>query len=202
MSSELQEATPPTTVAASPSVNLRFATSSDEDINGIVDLGREVFLTTFAHTVSEKDMDSFLEANYSYKPIKADLDNPNRRCIVAESAEPDATGKKQIIGYSFMATDSTEDCLKDYPNAIELLRIYTHPSTHGKGLAKQIADASFDLGRKEGYDWIWLGVYPENHRAIAFYQKKLGFKKIGTHAFWVGDQKDEDDVMICSLKQS
>ncbi|KAL9938460.1 hypothetical protein V8E36_003083 [Tilletia maclaganii] len=179
-------------------VRLRPGTSSDEVVHAVVALGRKVFFDTFAHTVSQESMDSYLDSSYSYDPIKKDLTNPRRRCILAE-ADDAKTGKPFLVGYSFLDTDSTEECLKDWPNAIELLRIYAHPLAHGKGVARRLADASFELGRREGFENIWLGVFPENHRAIGFYTK-LGFKKVGTHSFWVGDQEDTDDVMARSLK--
>ncbi|KAE8233266.1 hypothetical protein CF326_g1697 [Tilletia indica] len=180
------------------STTLRFSTTSDEDINAVVALGRKVFFDTFAHTVSAEGMQKYLDESYSYDPIKADLTNPNRRCILAEAKGAD--GATVLLGYSFLATDTTEDCLKDTPKALELQRIYTHPLSHGKGVAKQLAEASFDLGRKEGFENIWLGVFPENHRGIGFY-KKMGFVKIGTHEFKVGDQIDIDDIMLRSLKE-
>ncbi|KAE8210341.1 hypothetical protein CF327_g5784 [Tilletia walkeri] len=180
------------------STTLRFSTTSDEDINAVVALGRKVFFDTFAHTVSADGMQKYLDESYSYDPIKADLTNPNRRCILAEAKGKD--GATVLLGYSFLATDTTEDCLNDTPKAIELQRIYTHPLSHGKGVAKQLAEASFDLGRKEGFENIWLGVFPENHRGIGFY-KKMGFVKIGTHEFKVGDQIDIDDIMLRSLKE-
>ncbi|KAK0537923.1 hypothetical protein OC834_000623 [Tilletia horrida] len=176
---------------------LRPATTSDEDINAIVALGRKVFFETFAHTVAPEAMDQYLEDSYSYKAIKADLTNPARQCILAEARNEH--GQNVLLGYSFLATGTTEDCLKDYPNVIELLRIYTHPATHGKGIAKQLAEASYELGINEGYDHIFLGVYPQNYRAIKFYEKQ-GFKKVGTHVFMVGDHEDIDDVMVRSLK--
>jgi ribosomal protein S18 acetylase RimI-like enzyme len=126
------------------------------------------------------------------------LYSQQRRCLLAE----DAAG--QLLGYAFLAMDSTEDeeCLQEqgYTNvgAIELQRIYTHPRSDGTGLARRIADAAFVIAQGEGFRHIWLGVLPENARAVGSYTK-LGFLKIGTHEFRLGDHIDIDDLMIREL---
>jgi ribosomal protein S18 acetylase RimI-like enzyme len=52
---------------------------------------------------------------------------------------------------------------------------------------------------KEGkHDLIWLGVWPNNHRAIKFYEK-FGFTKVGEHSFPVGETMDTDDIMALYL---
>ena len=82
-----------------------------------------------------------------------------------------------------LATNTTEPCLAPYPNAMELQRIYTHPSTHGTGLAKRLALEAETIARDKGY---------------GFY-KKMGYVKVGEHEFRVGSHVDVDDVMVKKL---
>lgn len=55
-----------------------------------------------------------------------------------------------------------------------------------------------ELAKKGNHDLFWLGAWPENHRAVAFY-KKIGFQVIGEHAFPVGDRVDIDHIMAIHL---
>jgi len=43
-------------------------------------------------------------------------------------------------------------------------------------------------------DVVWLGVWEQNNRALAFYQK-FGFKKTGDHIFCVGDDPQRDVIL-------
>jgi ribosomal protein S18 acetylase RimI-like enzyme len=179
-------------------ITLRAGKATHEDADSVVALGRAVFSATFAHTVRPEALDAYLAEHYNADAILADLRSQQRRCLLAE----DAAG--ELLGYAFLATDSTqgEECLQEqgYTNvgAIELQRIYTHPHSHGTGLAHRIADAAFALAQGEGFRHIWLGVLPENARAVGFYTK-LGFLKVGTHEFRLGDHIDIDDIMIREL---
>lgn len=180
-------------------VALRAGKATREDASSVVALGREVFSATFAHTVRPDALDAYLAEHYNVDAILADLHNSQRRCLLAE-----AVADGELLGYAFLATDTTEseECLREqhYTNtgAIELQRIYTHPRAHGTGLARRLADAAFALAREAGFRHIWLGVLPENARAVAFYTK-LGFRKVGTHEFRLGDHVDIDDIMMREL---
>jgi ribosomal protein S18 acetylase RimI-like enzyme len=45
---------------------------------------------------------------------------------------------------------------------------------------------------------MWLGVWEENARALAFYGK-WGFRRVGTHAYVFGGIEYEDLVMAKSI---
>jgi ribosomal protein S18 acetylase RimI-like enzyme len=46
---------------------------------------------------------------------------------------------------------------------------------------------------------LWLGVWERNPRAIAFYQK-CGFRDVGSHDFWFGNDRQTDRVMVTALE--
>ena len=52
--------------------------------------------------------------------------------------------------------------------------------------------------RAHGADWLWLGVWEQNPRAIAFYQKH-GFRTIGEQTFVLGTDRQRDLVMALDL---
>jgi ribosomal protein S18 acetylase RimI-like enzyme len=103
-------------------------------------------------------MEVYLDSTYTPDIIAKELANSNRQTILA--VDP------SLVGFMTLATDTTEPCLAPYHNAMELQRIYTDPSTHGTGLAKRLADRAAEIAREKGYDHTWLGVLPENTRAV------------------------------------
>ncbi|MBS1660127.1 MAG: GNAT family N-acetyltransferase, partial [Bacteroidetes bacterium] len=72
-----------------------------------------------------------------------------------------------------------------HEKAIEIVQLYADLKMIGKGVGAALMEAALDVGRAEGMDWVWLGVWEENHRAIAFY-RKWGFERFGEHVFFVG----------------
>jgi ribosomal protein S18 acetylase RimI-like enzyme len=60
-------------------------------------------------------------------------------------------------------------------------------------MAECVAEA-----RRRGGRTLWLGVWQENPRAIAFY-RKAGFGVVGTTAFRLGSQVQDDHVMALEL---
>ena len=49
-------------------------------------------------------------------------------------------------------------------------------------------------------DCLWLGVWEDNPRAIAFY-KKYDFTVVGEHIFTVGTDPQRDLIMILQFKE-
>jgi len=83
---------------------------------------------------------------------------------------------------------------------IELERFYVDRQFHGQGIAQTLMQACFDRARQSGHGTIYLGVWENNHRAIAFY-RKCGFDVVGSHAFQLGDEAQNDLLMEIRLQE-
>jgi ribosomal protein S18 acetylase RimI-like enzyme len=77
----------------------------------------------------------------------------------------------------------------------EIHRLYLRADHHGQGVAQDLMNASIKEMAARGSDMIWLGVWEENRRAIAFY-KKFGFTAVGDHVFMFGTDPQRDIVMV------
>lgn len=166
--------------------------ATEADVAGIVHVGRKVWVETFSHTATPADISAYLDSSYTPDLISRGITNPNLRYLVACPNEK----PHEVAAFASLATStsSSEPSVSSWPKPIELQRIYVDSPHHGAGLARRIAEELYELGRREGYESIWLGVLPENFRAVKFYEK-CGFKKVGSHEFRVGDQLDIDDIM-------
>ena len=68
----------------------------------------------------------------------------------------------------------------------------------GLKIGQILFEKSLEIGRKRKQDYVWLGVWEENHRALKFYQKN-GFEVFGEHIFVLGNDRQTDLMMKLNL---
>ena len=62
------------------------------------------------------------------------------------------------------------------------------------GVGAALMQHCVDLAASRGRDWIWLGVWERNVRAIAFYSR-WGFTDVGSQSFQLGADLQTDRIM-------
>ena len=82
--------------------------------------------------------------------------------------------------------------------AVELHRFYVDRPAHGTGVAQRLMAAVRDAARSRGAEWLWLGVWERNPRAITFY-RKMGFLERGRKEFVVGTDRQSDLVLVAPV---
>ena len=55
-----------------------------------------------------------------------------------------------------------------------------------------------ELGSTMGKDYLWLGVWEKNKGAIGLYEK-FGYRKFGSHPYYIGKDKQTDWLMRFDL---
>jgi ribosomal protein S18 acetylase RimI-like enzyme len=80
---------------------------------------------------------------------------------------------------------------------LQLWRLYVRPDFHGRGVARTLTGRALVHAHARGHDVLWLGVDPDNERAIGFY-RKCGFRNSGT-ACLHGDDAHADRILACVL---
>ena len=88
--------------------------------------------------------------------------------------------------------------LKDN-KSLEIERIYVSKEFHGKSVGQLLYDKAIEVAKHKNVDYVWLGVWEENPRAISFY-KKNGFVEFNKHIFKLGDDEQIDIMMKLNLK--
>jgi ribosomal protein S18 acetylase RimI-like enzyme len=84
------------------------------------------------------------------------------------------------------------------PAPIQLWRFYLDQAWLGQGVAQALMEAVKREAGARGARTLWLGVWEENPRGIAFY-RKVGFSVVGKFLFHVGNDPQQDLIMACSL---
>jgi diamine N-acetyltransferase len=161
------------------------------DIDYLQKIGRRTFSETFSAGNTEENMKKYLEEGFSIENLTAELNNKNSEFYFA-------TIDNKVIGYLKLNFEQSQTELKD-DKALEIERIYVLKEFHGKGVGQLLYEKAMQIARRMNADYVWLGVWEENPRAINFY-KKNGFVEFDKHVFKLGNDEQTDIMMKLHLK--
>ncbi len=165
---------------------IRRAVPGDEEALAL--LGRATFLEAFAGVLQGPDILTHCRVQHAESKYRHWLESGESAVYLAEETFGHAP-----IGYSVLTTPDLP--LPDLDASdIELKRIYVLHRYQGTGLGPALMAKAIEESRARGMRRLLLGVYAENHRALAFY-KKSGFEIIGTRTFQVGQMVCDDYVL-------
>ena len=172
--------------------DLNIRKLSTVDIDALQQLSRQTFFEAFYDLNTEENMTSYLRDAFSTEKLSAELSNASSQFFFAE-----IYGRP--IGYLKLNTGSAQTDLKE-DKGLEIERIYVLAAFQGKKIGQLFCDHALEIAVQGKYDYIWLGVWEENQKAIKFY-KKNGFVQFGKHIFQLGDDEQTDIMMKLSLIQ-
>jgi ribosomal protein S18 acetylase RimI-like enzyme len=161
------------------------------DIYELQEIGRRTFFETFGQQNTEEDMEKYLIENFSAAALINEIQNPNSEFYFA-------INENDIIGYLKLNFGQSQTELKD-ATAAEIERIYVLNEYHGKSIGKLLYEKALEIAKDRGVNYIWLGVWEENPRAIRFYEK-CGFIQFDKHIFKLGNDEQTDIMMRLVLK--
>ena len=156
------------------------------DLENLQKISITTFRETFEEVNSEEDMQKYLDENLSLERLKSELENPDSEFYFIEN-------KNKNLGYLKLnfGNAQTENFKKNY---LEIERIYILKDFLGQKIGKILLNKAIEIGREKNLEYVWLGVWEENHRAIKFY-KKNGFEIFGKHDFVLGEDVQTDLLM-------
>ncbi len=157
-----------------------------DDLEALRNLSIQTFMETFEEVNTEEDMQKYLDENLSIEKLKTELENVNSEFYFAEN-------NGEILGYlKLNFKDAQTEKLKE--NHFEIERIYVLKAFLGQKIGQILFDKAIEIGREKNLEYVWLGVWEENHRAIRFYEKN-GFEIFGKHDFVLGEDVQTDLLM-------
>jgi ribosomal protein S18 acetylase RimI-like enzyme len=161
------------------------------DAAALAELAARTFTDAFASDNRPEDLQAHLVSAYGVSQQSAEIADPNTITLLAQRGGA-------LIGYAQVRRHAVPKCVaQDQP--VELQRFYLDRSAHGTGVAKALMAAVHEAAKELGGRNLWLGVWERNARAIAFYSK-MGFAKVGSHSFYVGSDRQTDDVMVVPVQ--
>ncbi len=161
-----------------------------DDIDQLQKIGRQTFYETFSAYNSEENMNKYLEEGFSTEKLTAELNDKNAEFYFA-------THEETVIGYLKLNSGASQTELKD-DKALEIERIYVINQFHGKKAGQTLYNKAIEIARQKKVDYVWLGVWEKNSRAMKFY-KKNGFVEFDKHIFKLGNDEQTDIMMKLKL---
>lgn len=146
----------------------------------------ETYKDTFDPFTPPDIMDAYLTEAYEPKKLQRELANPNSSFYFVKVDQETAGYLKVNINDAQTEKMGTDN--------LEVERIYIRPAFKHQGLGTRLIQEAEKLTRENHKAKIWLGVWEHNEPAKHFYAK-FGFKRIGQHSFFMGDDEQTDYLM-------
>ena len=170
--------------------NIEIKQATLNDIDDLQQIGKQTFYETFASGNTEENMKEYLDEGFSLFKLRTELSDNNAELYFA-------TLDQKVIGYLKINVGQSQTELKD-DKALEIERIYVLKEFHGKNIGQLLYDRALQIAKQQNADYVWLGVWEENPRAIKFY-KKNRFIEFDKHVFKLGNDEQTDIMMKLKL---
>ncbi len=156
------------------------------DLDYLQEISKKTFFETFSENNTAENMDFYLNNAFSSSKLLSELNDTNSEFYFAVLDE-------SIVGYLKLNFGESQIELKD-KNSLEIERIYVLKEFQGKKIGQLLFNKAIEIAHSRIFDFIWLGVWKKNIKAIEFY-KKNGFSEFDKHIFKFGDE-DQIDIMM------
>jgi diamine N-acetyltransferase len=172
-------------------INLKKVTPID--ISQLQKVSKKTFYETFSPGNTEENMAKYLDESFSIEKLTSELNDNNVEFYFA-------TLDNEVVGYLKLNSGQSQTELKD-GKGLEIERIYVLKEFHGKNVGQILYEKAIQVAKQGNADYIWLGVWEENTRAINFY-KKNGFIEFDRHIFKLGNDEQTDIMMKLQFKKN
>lgn len=157
-----------------------------DDLEELQKVCKQTFFETFSSDNSKEDMEKYLNINFSKEKLNQEIKNQYSTFFIAKN-------DNKAIGYLKINTKSAQTELINQ-NALEIERIYVLKEFLGKNVGQMLYKQAIEIAQKQNVEFVWLGVWEHNLRAIRFYQKN-GFEAFDKHIFKLGEDEQTDILM-------
>jgi len=171
-------------------VNKQIRKCTSSDLEALLLISRETFVLAFEKDNNPVNFKAYIDVAFSRNIIAQQLNNPNSGFyfLFVEC---------QLVGY-FKLNQKQAQSEKMDNTTMELERIYVRLAVHGQGFGTFMLKEAIRIASVQKNTELRLGVWQENTDAVRFYEK-FGFKKFGTHPFYIGSDKQTDWLMKVGL---
>jgi ribosomal protein S18 acetylase RimI-like enzyme len=163
--------------------NIRLATVRDAEL--VAKISQLTFVESFAADNTPEDMELFLTQQFTRGRLMLEVGKPELDFLLAYVED-------ELAGYAKLRDGKAPAEIKG--KALEIARLYANKAFIGKGVGAQLMAACIRMAEEKKKQWVWLGVWEHNQRAIAFYER-WGFVKFGECDFLLGTDLQRDWLM-------
>ena len=188
-------------------IAVRTRLAGNDDVIALAALAARTFPDAAPAELGEAAIAAFIEEHLCEEAFARHVADPRWVCVVAEAGELIGYTLSEVPEGSGVAGEGAPaDCRIDGRERtgplIYLSKYYIDRPWRGTGASKVLWEATraelANRTRAWANPFIYLGTNAKNRRAIKAY-KKLGFAKVGSRHFMVGDQDNLDVVLAREL---
>ena len=161
------------------------------DAASLAALAERTFRAAFGGFNTQANMDAHCAKAYGESIQSLEIADPAIETYVCAAAA-------ELLGYAQLRCGAAPACVSASRPA-ELQRIYVDRRWHGQGIAQALMSQVLAAAARGNADQVWLGVWENNPRALAFY-RKIGFEKVGHHVFQLGDDAQHDWILCRGVR--
>ena len=173
-------------ISAPTGITIRPCVKGDEQALALV--GQATFLEAFAGILDGADILAHCQRQHDAQLYRDWLALPAMRLWLAEATPGGAPVGYLVLGPAGLPVTEPR------PNDLEIKRIYLLHRFQGLRVGQRLMQAALSQARAGGAGRVLLGVYAQNHDALAFYAR-CGFAQVGWRTFRVG-RTDYQDVIL------
>lgn len=162
-----------------------------EQAGVIADMAATSFRATYDWYNPPARMDAYVQNNLQPHHFTRAIEDPE--CLLLTACFGD-----NIAGYAQLTPGRTPPEISLLPT-LELARFYVSKGWHGKGVAGALMQGMLAKCKERGLASVWLGVWTQNPRAIAFY-RKWQFEEVGNIVFQFEEDAQTDVLMMHTIK--
>ncbi|WP_026890781.1 GNAT family N-acetyltransferase [Lacrimispora aerotolerans] len=161
-----------------------------ENAEELREIGIETFVDTFESQNSPESIKEYIEKAFSKQKLIKELEDKSTEFYFIFY-------NNEMAGYLKVNTgDSQTEKMGN--ETLEIERIYIRKKYQRKKLGEQLIQKAIEIAKVQYKKEVWLGVWEENHDALAFYER-MGFCPIGSHAFFMGEEEQTDLILVKNL---
>jgi len=177
----------------SDTVTLAIRRAVPSDAAALAVFAAEAFADTFAADNTPEDMAAYLIEAFGEEQQRAELSDAACTVLVAER-------DGELAGYAMLRDGARPSGASsaELDEAMEIARLYAGRRWIGTGVGAALMQCCLDFAAERGREWVWLGVWERNARAIAFYSR-WGFTDVGSQHFQLGADLQTDRIMARRL---
>lgn len=165
------------------SINLSFRPCGISDLDALIQISKDTFVAAFEKDNDPDDFREYINKAFSRERLKTELENPDALfhfVFVGNS----------LAGYFKVNLVGAQTDVHD-EKSMELERIYVVEEHQGKQIGAQMLQYIIQQAAERKMEYLWLGVWEHNPKAIRFYQRH-GFQKFGEHPYYIGTDEQTD----------
>lgn len=170
--------------------DVKIRAVSINDIEQLQKISKQTFADAFSSQNSAEDIQAYMFEAFSAEKLTSELTESRSVFYFAEV-------DNEVVGYLKLNSGESQTELKD-EKAVEIERIYVLQSFQGRKIGQLLFEYAISVAKENNADYVWLGVWEENFKAIKFYQKN-GFVEFDKHLFKLGSDVQTDIMMKLKL---